>query len=444
MAMMLNFSDILYGGEVGRLRGDSEQFGWKPAAGGDPVLWQMSSVKQAEWFEGQVKILMEHEDGQSEVIGLGGFKPTDYDKLWKHFNAIGVYIKKRERAAQTSKIEFDGVLSLIETAADEVDEAPPSSVIKKAKEADLMKHVEAVRDGLDKVIGGDKQALSNVFAANGCERIGRLRLVISTVQVEMFKADPRWRHLRNQTRSIEGVLKSLGTFRAWKPEEGVSESLSKRQVVRELRRKQGLAEDSEEDNMPAPRPVAAGGAVADLTNKLAATNLIGGGYGNPLAGGPPAAKPAEPVQSAEPEPMAEPETQPPVPAPQPVQEPERSPPPRERKPADTLGDTPAPRNQENIIEGWVYKRSRHLKQWRRRWLVLTPRYLATFENDSIEGKPTEMLEMGTVTSVRDGDSEAGQSGAIAITSAGRTYCMIPDLKTEKAEWMRKMQSTLLK
>lgn len=45
--------------------------------------------------------------------------------------------------------------------------------------------VETLRDGLDAAVGGDKQALSRVFAANGCERIGRLRLVVDTVQLEV-------------------------------------------------------------------------------------------------------------------------------------------------------------------------------------------------------------------------------------------------------------------
>lgn len=33
-------------------------------------------------------------------------------------------------------------------------------------------------------MSGDKQALSRVFADKGCERIGRLRLVVDTVQLE--------------------------------------------------------------------------------------------------------------------------------------------------------------------------------------------------------------------------------------------------------------------
>merc|ERR1719446_44387 len=100
-------------------------------------------------------------------------------------------------------------------AADRVDEAPSGSVSKKAKEADLMKRVESVRDGLDQAVSGDKQALSRVFAANGCERIGRLRLVVDTVQLEVYHSDPRWQHLQGRAATVEGVLRELGTFRQW-------------------------------------------------------------------------------------------------------------------------------------------------------------------------------------------------------------------------------------
>merc|ERR1712137_1020936 len=103
-----------------------------------------------------------------------------------------------------------------------------------AGEADLMTKVEAVRDGLDQAVGGDKQALSRVFAANGCERIGRLRLVINTVQLEVYRSDPRWLHLRNTAVTVEAVLKELGTYRQWQPSQE-DEHMIRRQMVYELK-----------------------------------------------------------------------------------------------------------------------------------------------------------------------------------------------------------------
>merc|ERR1719271_1539050 len=138
----------------------------------------------------------------------------------------------------------------MERSADQVDEAKPSSVQKKAKEQDLLKKVEEVRDGLGEAVKGDKQALSRVFAANGCERIGRLRLVLDTVQLEVYKRDQRWQHIRNIARTVESVLREIGTFRLWRPSEEDTQdaSMKRRQMVWELRKRQGGG-DLEEEGM---------------------------------------------------------------------------------------------------------------------------------------------------------------------------------------------------
>ena len=41
--------------------------------------------------------------------------------------------------------------------------------------------------------------------------------------------------------------------------------------------------------------------------------------------------------------------------------------------------------------GWVFKQSRWVKKWRKRWCVLTPRALYTFESENIRTKATEKI-----------------------------------------------------
>ena len=100
--------------------------------------------------------------------------------------------------------------------------------------------VQVVRDGLDKVVGGDKQALSAVFSVNGCEPIGRLRLVLRTVQVEFYKEDARFVHLKNLALTIESVLKELGAFRQWRlgcEDDGANGAKTLHQVCLRCRRR---------------------------------------------------------------------------------------------------------------------------------------------------------------------------------------------------------------
>jgi len=463
----ISFEDITLGGAgIGKFRGDSEQIGWQSADRQTLCLWKIDCIKQAEWFEGQMKMLVEPDDGSdSEVVGLSGFQAPDYDKLWKHLNGKGVFIKKVEKKGSTNTAEFDAVLVNIEAAADEVDRAEAGTVSKKAREGDLLGKLEQVRDGLDKVIRGDKQALSAVFAANGCERIGRLRLVINTVQVEMFKTDQRWTHIRNQTRSIEGVLKSLGTFRVWQPSE--DSRLAKRQTILDLRRAQGLLCDSSDEDEEPPRAAARSLGERREMPAIDVRALLPPG-GDPLArqrsADAAAAREAEERRAATWSPTSATDavvvTSSPLDrgraasaladsagysfnsaeaARKTAEEAEEA-----RRLLNSIDEhAPAPNASENIIEGWVYKKSRHLKQWRRRWLVLTATYLATFATNASETKPTEMLETGTVSDVRCGDVDTGQSGSIAVVAAKRTYLIVLDDKTKKNEWITKLKGAFL-
>eukprot|EP00439_Symbiodinium_sp_Y106_P006734 s575_g1.t1 len=255
------------GGQSGQFRANGDQIGWRGDSG-DTKVHAATSVRRAEWFEGSLRLLCEGEDGSTEVVAMDGFSDADFDALWRYFEqTCGVYLKKHRPVAALSEADFDLAMRSIEDAADRVDEASAGSVQKKAKEADLMKKVESVRDGLDQAVSGDKQALSRVFADRGCERIGRLRLVVDTVQLEVYHTDPRWKHLLSKCSTIEAVLKELGAFRAWKPSQGSghSESLLRRAMEPPTSGGYAAAKQVEEPSapyvtqpLPEPEPASTG------------------------------------------------------------------------------------------------------------------------------------------------------------------------------------------
>lgn len=429
---MLKFSNIIYEGETGLFRANEEQMGWKGESGSTFAL-PMNAVRKAEWLEGKLRILaeMEEEDGE-HVVGLDGFSPGDYDALWKHFEQTsGVYIKKHKAVAAINAADFDASMIAIEDAADAVDEAQEGSVRKKACEADLMKKVEAIRDGLGHAVSGDKQALNSVFAAAGCERIGRLRLVIDTCQVEGdYRKDPRWMHLRKMTATIEGVLQEVGTYREWRPPE--DSGLTRRQAARELRGKMGYEED-EPASAPLPKPKT--GGVAAMAAQMAAGNMIpyGAAPQPEDVEEPPAPAPAPPPPMPEPEPAPAPAPAPAAPArgvgavadsdssdddrgnlfedaaPQgPIAGATGGRGDNDEEVSDPNARSAAPAGEDrrfkrligaaieghedafdergrayrmypnSIVEGWTWKQSRWLKRWKRRYLVLTPESLMTF------------------------------------------------------------------
>ena len=66
-----------------------------------------------------------------------------------------------------------------------------------------------------------------------------------------------------------------------------------------------------------------------------------------------------------------------------------------------------------VKEGWLFKQSKHLKQWRkyfkqkeiRRWVVLTPTHVYTFKEYKVYDKPTEEIEISSCKTVKGVEDE---------------------------------------
>ncbi len=57
-----------------------------------------------------------------------------------------------------------------------------------------------------------------------------------------------------------------------------------------------------------------------------------------------------------------------------------------------------------IKEGYLNKESRVRKIWRQRWTVLTSDYLTTFEKESTYTKPTEVINVSSIKTVKSDDN----------------------------------------
>jgi len=477
---VLRIDNVLNCGEAGQFRANNECLGWRSSDGVRTLLHPTSSVRRAEWFEGRLRILCETDGGGgSEVISLEGFADGDFDQLWRFFEQnCAVYLRKHRAVAALSETDYDGAMRSIEDAADRVDDATKASVQKKAREADLMKKVESVRDGLEQAVSGDKQALSRVFSANGCERIGRMRLVIDTVHLEVYRKDERWVHLRKMCDTIEAVLRELGTFRSWKPpDDAEHSSLARRQMVRELRQRQGEVGEYEDLDGSSATVINDGGGDSNAAEAL---NPLRSGAGNSGPGrvalptaGYPAYGAAHPQYGAPPPPLPEP-----APAAAPaadqsdvavgekkkvgvrlaeeeeeedveVSDPNSFPADRRKakEKASGLGEGDQGGRRirythpGSVLEGWVWKRSRFLRRWRRRWLVLMPKQLMSFKQRG-QPEPTETVDAGAVLHVYSADSEVLQAKCFCVSIHKRNFYMVCDDEAQKREWMQEIARAL--
>lgn len=455
----LRIVNVLNAGETGKFCGNAESVGWMRDDGERMVVHPVDSVRKAEWFQGQLRILCEtEEEPGSEVIALDGFGNDDFDNIWRYFEqSCGVHVKKHRKVASLDAEDFDQAMRGIEDAADRVDEAAQGSPQKKGRELDMLKKVENARDGLEEAVSGDKQALNRVFSANGCERIGRLRLVLDTVQLEVYSKDPRWLHLRNVCATIEAVLKDLGTFRQWRPPEDKEHaSMLRRMMVRELKKAQGQVEGDEDETGRDARGEAgeeAGPRPLDAEKFAAPFPVYGAAH--PIYGAPPAAPDPEPAPELPGDAVAA--------ATVPAEEDAGS----EGGDANDLEDeevadpnlarASAPDDRHgtahedfrlhrthpgSILEGWAWKRSRFLRRWRRRWLVLMPQHLMSFKSRG-SAVPTETVLAGTVQRVYCADSEVLQSRSFGVALSRRTHFMVCDDEKQREAWVREINKTLL-
>lgn len=421
---MIRIENVHCGGKVGQFRGNADMFGWKEDDGDTKLCHKVGAVQKAEWLDGKLRILCQigPSDGNGksqEMMALEGFQAGDFDKLWHYFQSqCNVYIKQHRRESEVSEENFDAAMHDIERAADMVDEAGPGSAQKKAREADLMKKIEGVRNGLEEAMQGDKQALCRVFAAGNCERIGRLRLVIDTVRLEVYSDDDRWLHLRDRVKTVESILRKLGAFKVWRPSNDAEDkSMARRweeqhsQGPDEQRADNPLvdAKSSVKDPLSSTKPLSSGVPPMDpLATKKQARELI--------------------LSTPDPVPDFSPSTAL-VPSPGPSPSP----------PNDMhligmqlgLNDT----RSDSIFEGWVWKQSRFLKVWRRRWLVLS--------NDGLESLTarggfhrTESINAGMLQRVYSADAQMKQSRCFCIVSGKRNFYMVCDDDAQKAEWIR--------
>jgi len=420
---MIRINSVYHDGKAGQFRANTEMIGWRDNEGETTVCHAVGNVKKAEWLEGKLRILCELEATEGtaacqDVFALEGFQAADFDKLWHHFESCcGVYIRKHRRKSKASEAHFDAAMHAIEEAADMLDEMESGSVQKKAREADLMKQIEGVCNGLEEAVRGDKQELNRVFSANCCERIGRLRYVIDNVQLEVYKNDQRWLSLRDKVKTVECVLRELGTFRVWRPPEDVQDvSTLKQHIEPDLR-------------------LGPGAEAAVLQDPLRSGPTKTNPVGTPITAMQSA---LEPLKGSLVSTAIEDDSILVSTVPFPSQQEERA-----IRSFDLismqlgLNDT----RTDSIFEGWVWKQSRYLKRWRRRYMVLTNHRLETLK--TCGGlKPTESIQAGSVQRVYSLDGEMQRSGGFCVVSAGRNFLMVCDDSRQKAEWVRLIAQTL--
>ncbi|KAL8272194.1 hypothetical protein Esti_003859 [Eimeria stiedai] len=89
-----------------------------------------------------------------------------------------------------------------------------------------------------------------------------------------------------------------------------------------------------------------------------------------------------------------------------------------------------------IKEGWLSKQSKFLKDWRRRWFVLTPQCLCSYRTSDVRSqKPTEVLYLRDCSTVKSADEELNKENAFRVDTPNRVFYLLAENTQDKESWI---------
>eukprot|EP01084_Bolivina_argentea_P092275 166035_1 len=94
-----------------------------------------------------------------------------------------------------------------------------------------------------------------------------------------------------------------------------------------------------------------------------------------------------------------------------------------------------PNTNDVLKQGYLYKKSKYIGQWRLRWTILTDKYLYTFKNKNIHRNPTEIIQLSTIDSVLSSSDKIFQIALENTANNNNNYAFKADEKSDKIEWM---------
>eukprot|EP00929_Paragymnodinium_shiwhaense_P042530 TRINITY_DN21996_c0_g1_i1.p1 TRINITY_DN21996_c0_g1~~TRINITY_DN21996_c0_g1_i1.p1 ORF type:complete len:122 (-),score=27.83 TRINITY_DN21996_c0_g1_i1:164-529(-) len=93
-------------------------------------------------------------------------------------------------------------------------------------------------------------------------------------------------------------------------------------------------------------------------------------------------------------------------------------------------------HREDITkEGWLVKQSKFMKDWRRRWMVLTPHYLCSFKTQGDYRNPSEVLRLSECSTVKSAAEELGKENSFRVDAPNRIFYLIADSAADKEAWI---------
>jgi len=92
--------------------------------------------------------------------------------------------------------------------------------------------------------------------------------------------------------------------------------------------------------------------------------------------------------------------------------------------------------KSKVKEGYLFKQSRHLKQWRKRWFVLDDNKLYSFKNKDEMKNATETIDLKVFSSVKSSEDYTGRANSFDVYSPDFIFSMAAETESDKEDWIR--------
>ena len=101
------------------------------------------------------------------------------------------------------------------------------------------------------------------------------------------------------------------------------------------------------------------------------------------------------------------------------------------------------RESDILFKGWLFKESRFMKKWRRRYAVITKNHFYTYADDRMTSSPTEILIFRHFDSVSSSEDKTNKYNSFMVVYQGTPFSFYCDSFEEKTKWIKLMAKRIV-
>lgn len=101
------------------------------------------------------------------------------------------------------------------------------------------------------------------------------------------------------------------------------------------------------------------------------------------------------------------------------------------------------RRDDVVIEGWLTRQSKYIRQWRSRWFVLTPDFLCCWTSQGEYSNPKEAIKVRDCRHVKSASRQlVGMDNAFRLDTPAREFVLVAESEEARDQWVQCLNETM--